>query len=215
MKPYYQDEAVTIYCADYRDVADHGPMDLVLTDPPYNATNIGKNARQYESWKPMEPKQYKVFCKEWFDHAMSLSERLIFTPGIVNIWNYPPATWIMCWHKPGGVAYTKLGNLNVWEPILIYGKPKHKWHGLDIITKVPLNFKTWAVKKHPCPKPEAVWDWLILNMTDSRDMIYDPFLGSGTTAWCAKKLGRRCIGVEIEEKYCEIAADRCRQQVLM
>ncbi|KKL72441.1 hypothetical protein LCGC14_2084950, partial [marine sediment metagenome] len=45
-------------------------------------------------------------------------------------------------------------------------------------------------------------------------VILDPFLGSGTTAYCAKKLNRKCIGIEIEEKYCEIAANRCRQSVM-
>ena len=49
--------------------------------------------------------------------------------------------------------------------------------------------------------------------SESNDLILDPFLGSGTTCYCAKKLGRHSIGIEIEEKYCEIAANRCRQGV--
>jgi len=54
----------------------------------------------------------------------------------------------------------------------------------------------------------------IISWSNPDDLILDPFLGSGTTAYCAKKLGRKCIGVEIEERYAHIAAERCRQAVL-
>jgi site-specific DNA-methyltransferase (adenine-specific) len=65
--------------------------------------------------------------------------------------------------------------------------------------------------EHPTQKPQKVIDYVILK---SDSDILDPFLGSGTTAYCAKKLNRKCIGIEIEEKYCEIAAKRCSQSVM-
>jgi len=65
---------------------------------------------------------------------------------------------------------------------------------------------------HPSPKPPQVITWLL--QTLGGDTILDPFLGSGTTAYCAKKLNRKCIGIEIEEKYCEIASKRCSQSVM-
>jgi hypothetical protein len=68
--------------------------------------------------------------------------------------------------------------------------------------------------EHPCPKPTNAWSWLLNRASLPCEIILDPFLGSGTTAYCAKKLGRKCIGIEIEEKYCEIAAKRCSQMVL-
>jgi len=61
--------------------------------------------------------------------------------------------------------------------------------------------------------PEQLALNCILACSDMGDTIIDPFLGSGTTCYCAKKLNRKCIGIEIEERYCEIAARRCSQGV--
>ena len=68
--------------------------------------------------------------------------------------------------------------------------------------------------EHPAIFPEALAFDHIVSWSNPNDFILDPFLGSGTTAYCAKKLGRKCIGIEIEEKYCEIAAKRCSQTVM-
>lgn len=65
---------------------------------------------------------------------------------------------------------------------------------------------------HPCPKPLSLFKWLITGT--EVQMILDPFLGSGTTIEAAKALTRRSIGIEPEERYCEVAANRCRQEVM-
>jgi site-specific DNA-methyltransferase (adenine-specific) len=67
---------------------------------------------------------------------------------------------------------------------------------------------------HPCPKPILLFKWLMTAASNEAAIILDPFLGSGTTAVAAKQLGRKFIGIEIEEKYCRIAVDRLRQGVL-
>jgi len=69
-------------------------------------------------------------------------------------------------------------------------------------------------RQHPSQKPEDLFSALITKSIKESDLILDPFLGSGTTAVCAKKLGRKCIGIEIEEKYCEIAKKRLSQSVM-
>ena len=67
--------------------------------------------------------------------------------------------------------------------------------------------------QHPAIYPDKLALDHILSWSNPDDLILDPFLGSGTTCYCAKKLNRKCIGIEIEEKYCEIAAKRCSQGV--
>lgn len=70
------------------------------------------------------------------------------------------------------------------------------------------------LRLHPNEKPESLMARLILLCSDAGQLILDSFAGSGTTLLAAKKLGRRAIGIEIEERYCEIAARRLAQQVL-
>ena len=67
---------------------------------------------------------------------------------------------------------------------------------------------------HPAIFPEQLAFDHIVSWSNHNDLILDPFLGSGTTCYCAKKLNRYSVGIEIEEKYCEIAANRCRQEVM-
>jgi len=90
-----------------------------------------------------------------------------------------------------------------------------------VIKDCGVRFNVWEIpvsacegtKEHPATFPEALANDHIISWSNAGELILDPFLGSGTTAYCAKKLNRKCIGIEISEKYCEIAAKRCSQQV--
>ncbi|MDD4873377.1 MAG: site-specific DNA-methyltransferase [Dehalococcoidales bacterium] len=87
------------------------------------------------------------------------------------------------------------------------------WVSKDMPAKI---YRKWVVsydKYHPTQKPDDLMVWC-LSFFPEADLILDPFLGSGTTALAAKILNRKCIGIEIEEKYCEIAAKRCCQSVM-
>jgi site-specific DNA-methyltransferase (adenine-specific) len=215
MKPYYQDDAVTIYHGDCREVLPTlGSVDLVLTDPPYNGKHIGAHSKQYAGRVgPMPEAEYQALCTTWFAQAEKLAPCLLFSSGIANVWRYPPARWMLCWHKPSAVAYNRSGGFNIWEPILLYGKVGNRF-GQDYFRHVPPNFSTGPEREHPCPKPLALWKWLVLGASKEGNLILDPFMGSGTTLRAAKDLGRKAIGIEIEERYCEIAAKRMAQAVM-
>ena len=213
--PYYQDDAVYIIHGDCREVLPLIPdksIDLVLTDPPYNARNIGPNQRVYEGTVMHLPdNEYKTFCSDWFELSLNKVETMVFTPGIANTHNYPQPKWQLCWHKPASVSFNRMGGFNAWEPIFIYGDTKKARFGQDYLLYNTLNFNKGDEKNHPCPKPLSLWQYLLGNFGG---IVLDPFLGSGTTVVAGKKLNRHCIGIEIEEKYCEIAAKRCSQSVM-
>jgi DNA modification methylase len=217
MKYYYEDKWVKIIHGDCREILPQldVKVDLVLTDPPYLAKNIGVHEKVYstESAMPTDPIAYDQFCQEWFNLANKICDRIVLTPGTRSIWRYPAAKWVLCWHKPGAVNYSAFGGFNIWEPILCYGDFGKGRHFVeDYISSVNLNLSKGIESNHPCPKNPSVWDWLVINSSNVNDLILDPFLGSGTTCYCAKKLNRYSIGIEIEEKYCEIAAKRCMQE---
>ena len=87
---------------------------------------------------------------------------------------------------------------------------KHRWNGM-----LQQDMKNKEHREHPTQKPVPVMRWCIQRFPDDMaTVILDPFMGSGTTLRAAKDLGRKAIGIEIEEKYCEIAAKRLAQEVL-
>ncbi len=207
--PYYEQDGITIYCADCREVLPSlpaGSVDLVLTDPPYGVGFQYANAYQDRE------QDYREWMLPVFEEMRRVGKLVMLTTGMRHLWMYPPATWVMCWAKPGSPRRSDLGGFNCWEPVLVYGK-RRIWQDYK-------QFAAWnnitkdAGKEHPCPKPLNVYLWLMGEGSDEGALVLDPFLGSGTTVLAAKQLGRRAIGIEIEERYCEIAAKRLAQGVL-
>jgi len=206
----------SIICGDCLEVMKDWPdncADLVLTSPPYNAKNIGYHCKSYDV-APMQLPEiaYAKFCSQWFTEALRLSkERLLVIPGISNEWFYPRPRWVLCRHKPSAVSYNRLGGYNAWEPILVYGSLATKQRmGQDYILCDSQNLRNDVTRLHPCPYPENLVKWLLLLFSVRSDLILDPFNGIGTTCTVAKKLGRNYIGIDISEKYCEIARMRLK-----
>ena len=85
MVPYYQDESVIIYLADNRDIQDPGPVDVIITDPPYTSGDIGKRHIDGGFDKP---------ATDWIVPMFHLTETIAVSPGIANLWEYPPARWV-------------------------------------------------------------------------------------------------------------------------
>lgn len=189
MNPYYQDNSVTIYHGDCREILPTlEPVDLVLTDPPY------------PDWLTEE---YQ------FDPSLLLTLKI--TQGFV-FWsaktNFPlPYTAIHIWDKKTGAA-------SEYERIFeIGGQSNFKvFRHYLLNSTVAANYCGDVFWNHPSQKPIKLMRELVQRMKGRT--ILDPFMGSGTTLRAAKDLGRRAIGIEIEEKYCEIAAKRMAQEVL-
>lgn len=207
MTPYYDDGQITIYCGDCRDVLPSitEKIDLVLTDPPYNVgMDYGGDDRK---------RDYEEWCLSWFS---LMPQPLVFTPGILNLWMWfriAPPTWISAWHKPNASSPSRIGGFNVWEPVLIYGKLNRRI-GHDAWSGLTWNNRQTDTGNHPCPKSPAFMGMLVDKFSRESDLILDPFAGSGTTLVKAKEMGRRAIGIEIEERFCEVTARRLQQSVL-
>ena len=218
LKPYYQDEWVTIYHGDCREILPELPkVDFVYADPPFNTQDgMGPKNRNYANRKlsmdRLTEKEYGAFCKEWFSQILRLSDNIAITPGIKNMKLYKTYKWCVCISKPSAPSYTVFGGFNCWEPLLCWGRPSQRLKR-DLVVFDSQNLRRGIESNHPCPDNSAMVDWIINWYTEPGQTVLDPFLGSGTAAYCAKKLNRKCIGIEIEEKYCEIAAKRCLQQV--
>ena len=194
LKPYYSDDWVTIYHGDCRD--EMHDASLVIADPPYG---VG-----YAEWdnEVIEP-------GEWLPIAESHAPSVLVTPGNGNQYLYPAPTWTACWFRPGSIQHAKGGQgFSHWEPILIYGRNLLSFDAKQIANT------SQKIAGHPCPKPLQLFKWLVEQCTESGETVLDPFMGSGTTLRAAKDLNRKAIGIEIEEKYCEIAANRMSQEVL-
>lgn len=204
-------------CLETMKLMKDKSVDLILTDPPYNAKIIGPNARIYaEGQMQLPEKEYRKFCHDWFKEAVRVGKRLVFTPGIANMCFYPQPKWAICWHKPAAASFNRMGGFNVWEPIMVYGKiPKGKKLGQDYILCNTLNFTNGPETDHPCPKPLELVKFLVGKFSLEGEMILDPMAGSGTTLVAAKHLKRNYIGIEIVKEYCEISRKRLRQELLL
>lgn len=199
MTPYYSDSAVTIYHGDCREILPGLSADLVMTDPPYG---VGK-----AFWDAELP-----FW--WLNDVRA--DVLAITPCLKNLLDYPAIVgtslvyrWTLAAHVTNGMTLSIVGFGN-WIPCLVYSV-----EGVKLHTQIQ-DARSFAIRgdmpEHPSPKPLAVMRWLVDALPG--ETVLDPFAGSGTTLRAAKDLGRKAIGIEIEERYCEIAAKRCAQEVL-
>ena len=182
---------VTLYLGDCLEILPTLPkVDAVVTDPPYG---VG-----YADWDKQVP------SLEWLDWAEKNATVTMLTPGNGNQHLYPPPIWTLSWSRPGSIQRVRKGTgFSHWEPILVYGR-----NPMSVDCRV-FNPNTEAGESgHPCSKPVKVMKWLVSAVDGP---ILDPFMGSGTTGVACAKLGRKFIGIEIEEKYFDIACERIQK----
>jgi DNA modification methylase len=211
LDPYYEDEHATIYHGDWRAVLAALEADVLVTDPPYGyAHESGREGK---------------FKRQQIANDADLTER----DDLLAWWGERPAIIFGSWKRPRPAhAHTLLvwdkgpasgmGNLSIpWKPsheeIYVCGDgfTGARTEGVLKGYTVP----TWSgngQRVHPNEKPVGLLRHLVGKCPPG--VVLDPFMGSGSTLRAAKDLGRRCIGVELEERYCEIAAKRLGQEVL-
>ena len=215
--PYYQDDAVTLWHGDCREITAWLEADVLVTDPPYGmALKQGRRVNgQSSGW-----------TSRWTGVAISGDETTSARDEILAAWGDKPALVFGTWKRPAPtgvrevlvwdkVVSTGMGALDIpwrpsWESIYVLGKgfTGSRSHG---VLAVPLPTLAPERRDHPTPKPLSL---MLALLQKTRGAVADPFAGSGSTLVAAKQLGRRAIGVEIEERYCEIAARRLSQDVL-
>jgi len=243
MKAYYQDKWVEIFHGDCREILPQldVKVDLVLTDPPYGYNEFGDFTEEEANrfWRDLIYSLenimvegcslytftgWKYYCearlsvKEYLKYLKTLiwdKRTFIGTRGDIKTLTYHNISEpIILAYKNGADITFNLENVRIPT---IHNDPRSNPRGKrpgDIINWIAIRNNDEEKVSHKGQKPSGLFGLFISGSSNEDDLILDPFLGSGTTCYCAKKLNRHSIGIEIEEKYCEIAAKRCCQEVM-
>lgn len=204
-RPYYEDALVTIYHADCRQLVPlMARFDLLLTDPPYG---IGAGQMNFGKWRTsrMEKGNWdEATPPDWLLRMLlDAADKHIIWGG--NYYALPPSRQYLVWDKGAGFKGRD------------FAECEQAWCSMDgnakVLTRDPLAAGDYRGKEHPTAKPLALMTWCLSLVPDAATVL-DPFAGSGTTGRACKDMGRRCVLIEREERYCEIAARRMGQECL-
>lgn len=217
MKPYYDEGGIQIYHGDCREVLPSVEADVLVTDPPY-----GIAWQQYGGGVNGKTRGSRRHSGIAGDGDTSLRDEILVGwagPAVVfGSFRAPfPAgvrqTLIFRKSPDAGLMGSTTGFRTDADPIFLLGPwPKRDAHRSCVIeSRIGLQ-RLQQGASHPHAKPADVLAVLI--EASPPGTILDPFMGSGTTLRVAKDLGRKAIGIELEERYCEIAANRLGQEVL-
>ena len=208
---YYEDDYVTLYHGDCTEIVEWLSAEVLVTDPPYG---IGYATSH-------RPRSHPLAAPIANDTDTGVRDRAI------EMWGDKPALVFGTWKAPRPMSVRQLlvwdkgdpgmGDLGLpWGPgseeIYVMGDG---WKGRrrSNVVRVPkLSASSGKRPAHPTPKPVALMSELLQCCPPG--IIADPFAGSGSTLRAAKDLGRRAIGVEIYEPYCDLAARVLSQEVL-
>ena len=209
LKPYYHDDFVTLYLGGCLTETHWLGADVLLTDPPYGIGYNSGHMRQVGFARSIQGDQDTSLRDKALDLWGRDRPALIF-----GSWKRPVPTGtraLLIWDTKGALG---MGDLKIpWKPshqqIYVVGRGFTGRRTSDVLTFAPVQSMAKNGRLHPHQKPLPLLLELISKCPDG--VLADPFAGSGSTLVAAKIAGRKCIGVELEEKYCEIAAKRCEQ----
>jgi len=205
MQPYYQDDLVTLFHGDCLQITDWLIADVLVTDPPYGMSYASNRVKGREITR------------------IANDENAEIRDTVLDLWGSKPALVFGTWriNKPNNVKNVLIwdkgndpgmGDLKLpWglshEEVYVLGTGFFGQRSSSVIksNKPPVNNRP----DHPTPKPVGLMEALIEKTVG---VVADPFAGSGATLIAARNLGRKVIGIELEEKYCELIANRLSQQ---
>ena len=229
MKPYYESELVTLYHADSFEVMEtmeEESIDCVITDPPFTERTHRKHTKKVAGGKFSHGvKEFDSFTEKAL--YLSFSEMARLSKGwVISSLDYnhafkfedlPPENLrqmrIGVWVKKNATPQISGDRpAQGWEAISYLHRKDKKaiWNGGghhgNYVTNIP------TATGHPTPKSLTMLSSFVERFTNLGDTILDPFAGGGTTLVAARNLGRKVIGVELDEKYCELIANRLSQE---
>lgn len=241
--PYYEEHDIVIYHGDFRDVVPTlalAPRTLLLTDPPYGTTDLvwDISINLEEFWTICDTNVAIVFTAQPFTTDLIISNRQQFRYEL--IWHKTMSAGFLSANKrplrshENIIVFAKQFKEIVFNPQMELGTPYKKtnrqvtrsshynkiraisneWKYGRYPKSVQFHSNANANSFHPTQKPVGLLMWLILTYSNPGECILDPFMGSGSTLVSAKNTGRHAIGIEQEERYCEIAVRRLAQEVL-
>jgi len=212
VKPYYERDGITIYHGDCREILAWTEADVLVTDPPYGMSFVSSRTTQR---RPITS-----------DHDTSVRDAAVALwccgrpAAVFGTWKAPrPANTVnrLIWDKQDGVG-PGMGDLSLAfgssdEEIYLLGAWPKTGRRRGNILRTSVGMSALATNiGHPTPKPVGLLRQIISEAPPGS--VADPFCGSGSTLEAASLESRRAIGIEIEERYCEIAAKRLSQRVM-
>lgn len=209
-QPYYSDERVTIYNGDARliwPLLQH--CDLLLTDPPYGISFSGSSAST-QQWDGIAGDQNIELARWLCGMLWHVDDAVIFGANCFPHLLPHRSRWI-CWDK----RLTESADKMLGSAFELAWCNRHS--GFDRMFRKLHGgvVNAYGGKRiHPTQKPSGLFKAILGEMFQNAKTIIDPFMGSGSVLLAAKLEGKTAIGIEIEEKYCESAANRVRQGVL-
>ena len=237
MTPYYSDDAVTIYHGDARDVLSQlSPVDVVFTSPPYNRgnmsgglANLSGGYASYDDempWPDYLAWQRQTLTDCWnlltsegvifYNHKPRIQEGEVWLPLELN----PglPLRQIIIWHQVVGVNWNASFFIPTHEWLMMFAKPAFRLASRSAsnagdVWRIRTETSKSGREDHPASFPLKLPTTALAALPVGRSVL-DPFMGSGTTLRAAKDCGHKAIGIELDERYCEIAAKRMSQEVL-
>jgi site-specific DNA-methyltransferase (adenine-specific) len=239
MKPYYERSGIVIYHGDCFDVLHElSGVGAVVTDPPYSSGGAFRGDRAMQTttkyvnsdtvaYRPefagdnRDQRAFLVWCSMWLNAARNASEPGAVLASFID-WRQLPIltdavqaggwTWrnLGTWWKPG--CRMQKGRFSASAEYVVYATNGPAKDGQGSPQNV-CSCKIDGERDHIAQKPEPVM-WWVMQLVPKVALVLDPFMGSGTTLAAAKRLGHRSIGIEVDERYCEIAAKRLEQEVL-